>query len=564
MKINNLKLTNFKSFTEKEFKFGDVNLISGRNGSGKTTIKDAIFFCLYNKTPLGSSSDTSKYIKNGENRCVVELQIEIEDKEYVINRQRSQKTTVLRLLDGSQSEEDSIVTQRDMDFILPSFDLFQNVFNVRYFMSLPDKNKREFILNNTKDVDKKVIFDKLAGKEGDRLIKENQYHLEDLDKTHKSLLQIKASRSSKLNDNNVIIEDSTPIEQGHFNQPNLDALEKEYKELAENQEEVTKSAIEWENYNNRLIRNNEIKKKNELIKRKIESIVIIENLRKPDDRKLNNILEKRNEIKTIIELPEGKCPVCFQHVGVKHQDKISKINDKNSKEAKKIEAEINRVSKEYEDKTSDYLKNEKNKQEVSLLKHQITDVDEVIKPSKQIIIDIDKEEKLRVKITALRIKKNNIEQTKKLESNRVAKVEALNKQNAILIKSLDDLTKLIKIFSPHGIRSEEMRIKLDPILTLFNKYIPNSKIETLQILKNEMHYKEVFQVFSEGKEYSKMSLGEKTKIDICISKIIDQLCGDKIKTYFIDNAEIIDKLPEIRKQTFAAKVNKLDLKIKII
>ena len=138
------------------------------------------------------------------------------------------------------------------------------------------------------------------------------------------------------------------------------------------------------------------------------------------------------------------------------------------------------------------------------------------------------------------------------------------KQNAILIKSLDDLTKLIKIFSPHGIRSEEMRIKLDPILTLFNKYIPNSKIETLQILKNEMHYKEVFQVFSEGKEYSKMSLGEKTKIDICISKIIDQLCGDKIKTYFIDNAEIIDKLPEIRKQTFAAKVNKLDLKIKII
>ena len=40
--------------------------------------------------------------------------------------------------------------------------------------------------------------------------------------------------------------------------------------------------------------------------------------------------------------------------------------------------------------------------------------------------------------------------------------------------------------------------------------------------------------------------------------------GNKLKTYFIDNAEIIDKLPEIRKQTFAAKVNKLDLKIKII
>ena len=66
------------------------------------------------------------------------------------------------------------------------------------------------------------------------------------------------------------------------------------------------------------------------------------------------------------------------------------------------------------------------------------------------------------------------------------------------------------------------------------------------------------------KDINEMSLGEKTKIDICISKIIDQLSGDKIKTYFIDNAEILDHLPDIRKQTFAAKVNKLELKIKII
>jgi len=564
MRINKLKLINFKSFTEKEFDFGDINLISGRNGSGKTTIKEAIFFCLYNKTPMGSSSDTSKYIKNGEAHCVVELELEIDNKPYLIKRQRSEKNTVLRLLDGSQSEEDSVVTQRDMDFILPPFDLFQNVFNVRYFMSLPDKNKREFILKNTKDVDKKSIFDKLIGKESDRLIKENQISFESLDKTHKNLLQIKSSKSNKLNNNNVLIEDSVPIEQGHFNPLELKQLEEEYKELAENQKEVTKLAVEWENYNNKLIRNKEINKKNEPIKRKLNNIVVIENLRKPDDRKLNNLLEKRNEIKAIINLPEGKCPTCFQHVGIKHKNKIDKINNKNLKEAKKIESEIEKISKEYEDKKSDYFKNERNKQERSLLTNQITDVDKVIKPVKRIVIDTEKEEELREKITDLKIKQNNIEQTKKLESDRVSKLEALKQQNATLIKSLGDLTRLIKVFSPQGIRSEEMRIKLDPILTLFNKYIPNSKIETLQILKNEMDYKEVFQVFSEGKEYSKMSLGEKTKIDICISKIIDQLCGDKIKTYFIDNAEIVDKLPDIRKQAFVARVNKLDLKIKTI
>ena len=564
MKINKLTLTNFKSFTEKEFTFGDVNLISGRNGSGKTTIKEAIFFCLYNKTPLGSSPDTSKYVKNGEDICVVELELEIEGKNYLVKRQRSSKTTVLRLLDGSQSEEDAVVTQRDMESILPPFDLFQNVFNVRYFMSLPDKDKREFILNNTKEVNKKSIFDKLAGEESTRLIEEHQLSFEELDNTYKHLLAAKLMKGNLLKNNNVLISDSKPIEKEHFNPSKLIGLEKKYSEELAKKKEVTESAIEWEKYNNRVSANKEIEQKNKKIRTKIESIVIIEGMRKPDDRKLTNILEKRNEIKKIIDLPEGKCPVCFQHVGVKHQDKISQLNDKNLKKAKKIESEIGKISKEHEDKESDYLKNERNKQEVSLLTSQLTEVEKTVKPKKKIVINLDKEEKLREKITELKINKNNIEQTQKLESDRLEKIEGLKDKNAQWSSELVDLTKLIKIFSPHGIRSEEMRIKLGPILTLFNKYIPNSDIKTLQILKNGKNYKEVFQVFSEGKEFSKMSLGEKTKIDICISKIIDQLCGDKIKSYFIDNAEIVDQLPEIRKQTFAAKVNKLDIKIKTI
>lgn len=60
MKINisRLELTNFKCFRSKEFQFNDdIVTIRGRNGVGKTTIFDAILFCLFGK----NSQDQTKF-----------------------------------------------------------------------------------------------------------------------------------------------------------------------------------------------------------------------------------------------------------------------------------------------------------------------------------------------------------------------------------------------------------------------------------------------------------------------------------------------------------------------
>ena len=58
IKINTLSLANFKCFRNKEFSFGeDVVTIKGRNGVGKTTIFDAILFCLFGK----NSQDQTKF-----------------------------------------------------------------------------------------------------------------------------------------------------------------------------------------------------------------------------------------------------------------------------------------------------------------------------------------------------------------------------------------------------------------------------------------------------------------------------------------------------------------------
>lgn len=58
IRINKIKLTNFKCFRDKPFDFnGNDVTISGRNGEGKTTIADAILFCLFGK----NSQDQTKF-----------------------------------------------------------------------------------------------------------------------------------------------------------------------------------------------------------------------------------------------------------------------------------------------------------------------------------------------------------------------------------------------------------------------------------------------------------------------------------------------------------------------
>ena len=58
IRIQTLQLTNFKCFRQKEFEFKeDIVTIRGRNGVGKTTIFDAILFCLFGK----NSQDQTKF-----------------------------------------------------------------------------------------------------------------------------------------------------------------------------------------------------------------------------------------------------------------------------------------------------------------------------------------------------------------------------------------------------------------------------------------------------------------------------------------------------------------------
>ena len=89
MILSKLRLEHFKKYTQYEIEFGEglVGII-GKNGSGKSTIFEAILFALYGelktkgyKEIIRNSNATTK------DPVVVELEFEFEDKEYKVVRE---------------------------------------------------------------------------------------------------------------------------------------------------------------------------------------------------------------------------------------------------------------------------------------------------------------------------------------------------------------------------------------------------------------------------------------------------------------------------------------------
>ncbi|MGM0197345.1 AAA family ATPase [Enterococcus sp. AZ180] len=71
MKIDKISIVNWKAFANKEFTFDEANIISWENGTGKTSLFEAILFGLYGKRPNGFSYSTLKQNPSEETSVTV-------------------------------------------------------------------------------------------------------------------------------------------------------------------------------------------------------------------------------------------------------------------------------------------------------------------------------------------------------------------------------------------------------------------------------------------------------------------------------------------------------------
>ena len=176
-----IKWKNFLStgnqFTEVNFQDANTNLIVGTNGSGKSTILDALTFSLYNK-PFRKINKPQLINSVNEKDCLVEIEFTISNKEYKVVR--GIKPNIFEIwIDGKVQDQDSAAQDQQKK-------LEEGILKLNYksftqtvilgsatfvpFMQLTSSNRRE-IVEDLLDI---KIFSTMSSILKDRMRKTNE------------------------------------------------------------------------------------------------------------------------------------------------------------------------------------------------------------------------------------------------------------------------------------------------------------------------------------------------------------------------------------------------------
>jgi DNA repair exonuclease SbcCD ATPase subunit len=562
MEIKKIALNNFKKTSKKVYELEESLVkISGKNGSGKTTIKESVIFCLYGTDEFGGKSD--KFIKNGEDMCSVEITF-VNDLgfEYKLKREKTLKGSKAYFYDGSQKFEDCHVPQRDLESLIPPIKEFLCIFNVGYFMTMDDKEKRTFMLSFTEEIDKNDIYYSLGGTK-DLLEKHRDILFKD--DTYKRIIATGKEKRATFDNRSNRLEFLSPANVPETTLKDVSARIVRIEDDISKQETIQ---IEHAQYNNDLARVQDKLDNNKRVKEELKTLKILKDVERPTRDKINQLTEEKYAVETAILLPKTKCPTCLQKIKVAHKDKIERLNVKNGEKVEKINESIKKAEEKYSQDVFLFDENEKQKVKEETLKNQIVEVVKPEKPTSKKMLEEDFQKK---KTTLANLRQKNMDFTMEMQE-----IERIEKQNSAIEKErnqiqaeiitlgedLEDLRKLKEIFSPSGMQAEEMRRKLSPIVTKFKELIPGLTIDTVEALKTVVGLKEVFKVKVNGRSYSKLSTGERLRVNLAMSTVLNGMITNEIGIFFIDNAESLDKLPELPKgQVFVSTVSNDKLKV---
>ncbi|MDO5540567.1 MAG: AAA family ATPase [Eubacteriales bacterium] len=162
IKLNKLKIENFKGCRERSIDFGNTTDIFGANASGKTTIMDAFMWLLFDKDSTGATKfnirpldEDGKTIDNVE--ILVEAVLDIDGTELTLQKVQKQNwvkkrgTDTVALQGNVNTYEIDSFPASEKEFkekianIIPE-DLFKLLSDPRAFAVLPWKKQREILM----------------------------------------------------------------------------------------------------------------------------------------------------------------------------------------------------------------------------------------------------------------------------------------------------------------------------------------------------------------------------------------------------------------------------------
>jgi len=472
-------------FTELDFQENSTNLIIGTNGTGKSTVLDALTFVLFNK-PFRKINKPQLVNSANERDCLVEIEFSINTRQYLVRR--GIKPNVFDIVVNGvemHREADDRAMQRLLE---------DNILKVNYksftqivilgsstfvpFMQLTSANRRE-VIEDLLDI---------------RIFSQMSNLLKDEIKTRKD--QVKS----------LDLKKQTLKEKMKMQQDFIDELENRGKANIRTKEVKIQTLLEEENS---LMNNNETLTENlQNVQKELEQFTgATDKL-----RKLGNLKGKiSNKVSTITKehkffTDNTVCPTCGQDI--EEEFRVNRITDAQNK-AKELQSgykELEEAIKEEEERERQFTTHSK---EITSLTHGISKNNTKITGCQRQIRDLESEIQRITDQLANRTAENEKLEEFKENLQKVfstlseKKTEIINHDFAYSLLRDDGVkTKIIKKYLPL------INQQVNRYLQMMDFYI-NFKLdeEFSETIESPIHEKFSYASFSEG---------EKMRIDLSL------------------------------------------------
>ena len=524
MILNNLELINFKKYTQKSFSFeeGLVGII-GKNGSGKSTIFEAILFALYGELKTKGSKDLIRNSSVSEKEAVsVSLEFEFDGFTYKVVREFRGKALSANAKFYKNEEVITTGAKEVTNSIVKLVKMSKDAFMHTLFAS----QKELTSLSNLKPEDRKKMIRKLLGLEKidaieTMLIEKSRALKREIDAFREVLLSsdeitAKESAIKTHNENKTLINTNLATKSKELEALKLKEIEskKELDLLQKTKEHKTKLLSELE-----------------LIKNSLES-------NKLQQTKLaSELLELQQKQKEIVALEPVKIEFEQLQTKLKEQQQLKEIQLKKDglnkeqtqlrEQYTKAKNDIASLELEVKDYANLQLKQQQTQAEATKLQTSIKEHEAQIKiisssiSGEQKLIDITKNQIAQIQNIG---KGSNcptctrplLEEYDKVIANLSSTIESIQKEK--IDKQTFELSKL----ETSKVTLDKQKEELDKQLQDLNKQLTIIETKQKDLIKANGYFKEVetkgIQNKKELEELSKYSYDEKIHQDLIVKE----------------------------------------------
>ena len=548
LKIKSLEMKNFKNHSYLKLNFEHKTMIIGDNGTGKTSIGEAIAFCLTGCDLYGTENVVNKLMKKGETSMYVKVIIEQDGKTYEIKRERNKGVNEITL-NGIK------VTQTDLlaKFIQDK-NIFFSVFNPLYFTSLAPKDAKEILMKVLPDVPKEQIFQDMTT---DAVNKLKKYDFV----TANTIIETARARLKELEERLVYLQGTIDTQKQLAAAKVPDEItfnEEELKNLEEELIMLQKAEISTEKI--------EAEKKLAELKAKLNTVPFERPQLKDTsvlEKQRQELLEEYYKVKGEIEKIKPQiitCNRCGNKIQLESTEKsflIKRLNEikekgtKVSSELKLLTTENQRLIEEYNQKVEEYKRK---------LQLEIQQLENYIKEISAAETQKEAETKAKIKELQTRIAELKEKQKQAIANNQMRaallkqkeeaqqRIEKAEKEMETAKKEIAELKELIEYAKQYNAKKLEMESKI------IGQYLNKVSLQLQKVVKETGEIKEDFKILYENKEFNILSHSERIKAGLEVAGLIMGLTGIKFPI-FIDDAESITSYNAPDTQIIEAKVS---------